>query len=425
MDTSTKSNFLFASDLGYIGKAQFTKDNKVVNARIYSIRIGRVCDQISNKKSVQNFAKQIFNVQRLNDVIHCVTGLYSLSLPDIGERAIYECLCSHKAFTICVLKDAENGRQNDAHQDLEPYSSDDCLSAVEESLNQSANIFEGLFSDVSSDESDQDLDDDDLKPFTAGLRSFIQNKKLNECSLVKNLLACATLERVNSYQLPGQDESIIDLQLLAVRNKYRGFSIGKHLISLILNRRLVGNYDAIVTCSDSNAIKFYEKFSFSIDPILNSKYSHIGDIWTDATKMCYIPAYGSLGETAVQLKPLIRNVESDADLERSFEGHDEKICEAWAEGADAEHSAFIGELTNMERDFKKWQKLMFSSYQFQSKIFFKFKQEILNLKANICAKDSIIEELKIKNTLLLKSNKLLQMKLDDLECKQQFSHRDS
>ena len=31
----------------------------------------------------------------------------------------------------------------------------------------------------------------------------------------------------------------------------------------------------------------------------------------------------------------------------------------------------VAELTNMEGDFKRWQKLMFSAYQSQAQIFFK------------------------------------------------------
>lgn len=420
MESSNKTNILFDCDIGYIRKVEFKKENKIIKARLYSIRIARIFDQVSNIKNHKNLSliKRLFNVQRLNDIIHSITGLYSLSLPEIGERAIYECLSSKKAFTICIIKDNDNSNQNEL-EDIESYSSDDCLSTIEESMHQNPNIFENVFSDESNEEDEQDESEDELKSFTKGLKSFIENSMSKKSSFVKNLLACATLERVNSYQLPGQDESIIDLQLLAVRNKYRGYSIGKYLINLILNKDFVGNYDAIVTCSDSNAIKFYEKFSFSIDPILNSKYFNIGDIWTDATKMCFIPPYASTSETKFNFKTLIKNIESDTDLESIFV-NDEIKNEDVLQECDKDYSLFITELTNMERDFKKWQKLMFSSYQFQSKLFHKFKQEILNLKANICAKDSIIEELKNKNNHLLESNKLLQIKIDDLETKQEI-----
>ena len=79
----------------------------------------------------------------------------------------------------------------------------------------------------------------------------------------------------------GQDEWVIDLELMSVRKKYRHLNIGKYLINLIQNKNYVGNFDAIVTSSDLDAIKFYEKFGFSIDPILNSKYKFIGIIRTN------------------------------------------------------------------------------------------------------------------------------------------------
>lgn len=64
---------------------------------------------------------------------------------------------------------------------------------------------------------------------------------------------------------------------------------------------------------------------------------------------------------------------------------------------------------------KRWQKLMFSSYQSQAKLFYKMKQEVLTLKAKLCAKDSLIDDLKVQNELLIKNNKLLKMKLSDYQ----------
>ena len=79
---------------------------------------------------------------------------------------------------------------------------------------------------------------------------------------------------------------------MCIRKMYRGFNIGKYLLnSLIKNPNYVGIYDAIVTSSDVYATKFYEKYGFNFDHILNSKYANIGDIWTNTTKMCYLPTY--------------------------------------------------------------------------------------------------------------------------------------
>ncbi len=165
------------------------------------------------------------------------------------------------------------------------YDSSDCLEKIEELYKQPDSIFSKLFSDDEDDETDdvdQETDDNeedeesDENNFTNGLKSFLDSNKESKNSgkswLLQNLIGCATLQRCSTFQLPGQDEWIIDLQLMSVRAKYRGLNIGKYLLNLIQNRDYVGNFDAIVTSSDLDAIKFYEKYGFNVDPILNSKY---------------------------------------------------------------------------------------------------------------------------------------------------------
>lgn len=73
--------------------------------------------------------------------------------------------------------------------------------------------------------------------------------------------------------------------------------------------------------------------------------------------------------------------------------------------------SFIDELTHMERDYARWQKLTFGAYQSQAKLFLKLKQEVLALKANVCAKDALIDELRMRNDMLDKQNRLLRLKL--------------
>ncbi|CAF0736997.1 unnamed protein product [Brachionus calyciflorus] len=427
MELSKKSKILFGSELGFVRKAEFRKNDHILKTHVYSIRLGKLFDQIVNKSNNEkrNLIRRIFKVNRFNDLKHAIAGIYDVSLPDIGARAIYECICSQKAFTICILKENDDIIcDDDVDDDIDCYSEDDCLGSIEENMNENQSFFRDLFSDVSGEEG-EDEEDNDTDTDTKGLKSFLARNKIKRAHITKNLIACATLERVSTFQLPGQDEWVIDLQLLAVRNKYRGFSIGKYLINLIQNHDLVGNYDAIVTCSDNNAIKFYEKYAFSSDPILNSKYSHVGDIWTDATKMCYIPPYFSSNglDLSIQFKPIISEIENEVKLDEILESDTQLgIQDIMSNETEDESSKFIAELTNMERDYKRWQKLMFSSYQFQSKLFFKFKQEILTLKANLCAKNSLIEDLKIKNDILTKNNRLLKLKIDDLETKKEFSN---
>lgn len=286
------------------------------------------------------------------------------------------------------------------------YGSQDCLNKLEngdkEEVATTTSVFQGLYSDYeldgkdeakseSSDEEDDDDEDDDDEDFSLGVKSFVdstlafktkEERSVNKPRVLKSLVACATLERVNTYQQPAKDEWIIDLELLSVRKKYRGFSLGKYLISLIQNEQFVGPFDAIVTSSDPDAVQFYEKYSFLSDPILNSKYSHIGDLWTNTTKMCYLPPY---------CNPITKEDISNASDDMSY----------------------INELTLMEKDFKRWQKTMFTGYQSQAQLFFKFKQEILTLKAKLCAKNSLIEDLKHQNDMLQRKNRLLQLKLGE------------
>ena len=198
--------------------------------------------------------------------------------------------------------------------------------------------------------------------------------------IVRRLVGCATLQRVCTHQLPSVDEWVIDLELLAIRPKYRGLNIGKYLITLAQNRSIVGNFDAVVTCSDSDAVGFYEKHAFSVDPVLNSRYESIGDIWTNTTKMCYIPPYMDFDST---------NTSSS--------------------------SSFVDELTTMEREYGRWQKLAFAGYQTQARLFLKLKQEVFALKASLCAKDSLIDDLRCRNDILERQNRLLKLRLNDKE----------
>lgn len=164
---------------------------------------------------------------------------------------------------------------------------------------------------------------------------------------------------------------MIDLQLMSVRRKYRGLNIGKYLINLVQNKNYVGTFDAIVTSSDLDAIKFYEKYGFNIDPILNSKYKFIGDIWTNTTKMCYIPSYCQLlDKHQIKLKEAF-SLFTQKTLVRPIEQLDEAQTEQENEPNESFDNLCVTELTNMENDFKRWQKLMFSAYQSQAQIFFK------------------------------------------------------
>ena len=276
------------------------KEETVINTNVYCIRLNRLLK--TNNKRVRQIIKKIFKLNRVRDLVHAICALYDNSLPDIGASSLYDCICAPKAYTICVVRKDEtcsDDEQDDQMRTLNEkddtasvYDSSDCLEKIEELTKQPDSIFAKLFSDDEEDSNDQNETDDqeadeneeddesDENNFTNGLKSFLDSNKESIKSsdkswLLKNLIGCATLQRCSTFQLPGQDEWIIDLQLMSVRAKYRGLNIGKYLLNLIQNRDYVGNFDAIVTSSDLDAIKFYEKYGFNVDPILNSKYFFI------------------------------------------------------------------------------------------------------------------------------------------------------
>jgi ribosomal protein S18 acetylase RimI-like enzyme len=425
----------------------------LINTNVYCIRLNRLLK--SNNKKVRQIIKKIFKLNRIRDLVHAICALYDNCLPDIGASSLYDCICAPKAYTICVVRkedDSENNNENTEDDDdsVSVYDSNDCLEKIEDLTNQPDSIFAKLFSDDDedddelADESSESDEEQDENNFTNGLKSFLEANKKNKSSdngekkakkkswILKNLIGCATLQRVSTFQLPGQDEWIIDLQLMSVRSKYRGLNIGKYLLNLIQNRDYVGNFDAIVTSSDLDAIKFYEKYGFNIDPILNSKYHMIGDIWTNTTKMCYIPPYcqlidkykKKLRDSFLIKKPFVQSIDEILDFQRTDDSLEEKTKRLLTAHELNELNNILGnddtsyenscvlELTNMENDFKKWQKLMFSSYQSQTQLFIKLKQEILTLKVKLSAKESLIDDLKVQNSILTKKNSLLKMELD-------------
>jgi ribosomal protein S18 acetylase RimI-like enzyme len=400
IDAKIQSKNVFESCFSLIGKTSFFKrreNNKSerlengqnkIEVSIYSINISKILESSNtSRKSI----KKKFQLKRFNDLIHTICALYDNVLPDIGPNSVYECISATKSYTIMIIKNDVNAEENndDTDGDKESlYNETDCLSQLEEENPEPDSLFKNVFSDSDEEEDDDDDDDDEddekaNADVTQGLKSFLaKNIKTQEKDpITKNLVACATLQRCIAFPLPGHEEWVIDLQLMGVRKKYRGFNIGKYLVSLVQNRNYVKKYDAIVTSSDLDAILFYEKYGFSKDPILNSKYSGIGDIWTNTTKMCYIPPYASLTDG------------NDAQDENSF----------------------ISELAHMEKDFKRWQKASFGAYQSQTAIFNKLKQEIFTLKAKLCAKDGIIDDLSIKNDILVKKNRALSLRIQNYE----------
>lgn len=379
---------LFSSCFQLIGKTTFHKSTTsssssdcMLNICVYSINIYK-CLEPANA-ALRDAIKKKFKLKRFNDLSHSICALYDNCLPDLGASSVYECITAQKSYTIFITKEDPTLNEEsiipDHNEDDNIYQPDDCLTQLENEHPLPDSLFKDIFSDESESDHSESESTDQLD-FTRGLKTFLKNNHPTTTDpLVKNLIACATLQRCILFPLAGQEEWVIDLELMAVRKKYRGFNIGKYLISFVQNKQYVKNYDAIVTSSDVDACGFYDKYGFVKDPILNSKYGSIGDIWTNTTKMCFIPPYVGIGSVS--------------------EGE----------------TSFISELAHIEKDFKRWQKASFGAYQCQAGLFMKLKQEVFTLKAKLFAKDGIIEDLQVKNDLLTRKNRALSLKIENLE----------
>jgi hypothetical protein len=88
---------------------------------------------------------------------------------------------------------------------------------------------------------------------------------------------------------------------------------------------------------------------------------------------------------------------------------------------ESEDLAIISELTNMDKDVKRWEKSILNAYQCQAGVFARMRNEILDLKLRLNAKNSIIDELKIRNDILSKKNMLLRMELSSSNNKASLS----
>ena len=413
------TNQLFQSDFICIGRIKFQKKKKIfynkksssvvqdtsdlstresVNAIVYSIRLNRLLRNDEANIKTRELIRKYLHLDRINDLVHSIVALYDNSLPDIGIQYIYDCICARKAYTICIFRELDlNSVESELNTVEVEYDEDtDCLESIDNEIPKS--IFHKLFhatsSSESSESSDEDEDEDDAKSssnnneddFTVGIKTFLEkfrksneNNKDNLKNPLTRLLACTTLERVNTFQYPGQDEWVILLQLMAVLKSHRGFGIGKYLMAnIIQNVQLMGPFDAIITSSDANAVEFYEKYGFHDNPIMNSKYKSIGDIWTNTTKMCFVPPY--MLKTPEKKKTSIEQNSLD-------------------------------ELNQIETDFKKWNKITLTSYQINAQIFLKLKQEIIGLKAKHCAQENLINDLQIRNDILERQNRLLTIQL--------------
>lgn len=209
------SKTLFQIDYSFIGNNKFKKrarskapidldsgceGSEFVKTSVYCIRLNRLIKP--ENKNARDIIKKKFQIDRTRDLIHTICALYDNSLPDIGPQSIYDCVCSPKSFTICVLKEDDTQLLDKDSQSL--YGSNDDLKAIENQREEPDSIFSNLF----SDEEDDDESDSDFSKkvdFTHGLKSFLKECKDGPRKpLIKNLIAVATIQKTSTFQLPGK-----------------------------------------------------------------------------------------------------------------------------------------------------------------------------------------------------------------------------
>ncbi|CAC5408853.1 unnamed protein product, partial [Mytilus coruscus] len=228
--------------------------------------------------------------------------------------------------------------------------------------------FAGVYSDTESEEEEEE--DDDEEDFSLGINSFIKaasqrrkqrksKDKIEEtdCGVENRILGCATYEK----KYIKHKERVVHLTLVTVRKRFRKYGLGKYLLQQIIDPAIVGQYDAVVVHADNAAVDFFQKYGFSDDIVLNSRWSDLAEQFTNCTLMCYLPGF------------------SGHSLLKTIKIPDFEVFE-------------------LEQEFNKWKSKTTEVYQNQVSIVMRMKHEIIQLKALL--KALVDRQQKLIETLL-------------------------
>ncbi|XP_013409097.1 uncharacterized protein LOC106172764 [Lingula anatina] len=355
------------------------------------------------------------------ELLHAVVGLYSVSLSEMTPDVLYSTVCEKWARTIVLIRDIkdvledfeirrqkkrsetndqnlsnnnseqkeaagdskktacskESGKKKDksdkddvaANGEIEKEDSEkEDIYEVEE---DKPSIFAPVFSD-SEDEEEEEESDEEEEDYSKGINHFLQlvqeRKKIrdshegsydvNHVGIENRLVACATFEK--KFCKPG--ERVVHLTLVAVRQRYRKHGIGKYLIQQIKDQSVVGQYDAIVVHADNSAIDFFERYGFSDDVVLNSRWDEFAEQFTQCTLMSYLPPFtteGVLGNKRPELDILL-----------------------------------------MELEIKKWRHKSLEAYQAEISCMNRLRSEIIHLRALVTSQQDLISSLVQENESL-------------------------
>ncbi|ESO92571.1 hypothetical protein LOTGIDRAFT_233022 [Lottia gigantea] len=341
-----------------------------------------------------------------DNLLHAVVGLYDIALSEMTLDVLYATVCEKWARTIVLVqdmkdavKDAEFRKKEKKEQMNGKSESDDESNKLDEKLNVdigddkyeeeegSPSKFEGVFSDVEDDEEDDDEeeeDESDEEDFSVGIHSFIKSavtrrkqRNVKETSLDEHdigvesrIIGCLTFEK----KYVRHKERVVHLTIVTVRPRYRKYGIGKYLLSQVIDSSVSGQYEAIVVHADNGAVEFFQKFGFSDDVVLNSRWSELAEQFTNCTLMCYLPGFtGHTVLSAINLPGL--------------------------------------EVYEMDQELKKWKDKTLESYQAQITCVMRMKQEIFNLQKKVKCQDNMIKMLAVENEKVKQEKIILEKEL--------------
>ncbi|XP_062613962.1 uncharacterized protein LOC134275707 isoform X1 [Saccostrea cucullata] len=321
------------------------------------------------------------------DLLHAVVGLYDVSLSDMTPDVLYSSVCDKWARTVVLVRDVQETmedltKRKTMRRNLVQKEEEDQKKEEEEGEDKyeeeeaSPSKFATVYSDT---ESEAEEEEDDEEDFSKGINSFIkkaaerrtQQKNMEAVSedlvgIENRIIGSITFEKKYINK-----DRVIHLTLLSVRKRYRKFGIGKYLLQQILEPEVVGHYDAIVVHADNGAVDFFQKFGFSDDIVLNSRWSELAEQFTNCTLMCYLPA---------------------------FSGHT-LLSSLKIPGL---------EVFELEQQFNKWKEKTTEVYQQQVSIVMRMKHEIIQLKCMNEKQNQLIDTLILENERLKKEKLMIE-----------------
>ncbi|XP_071117831.1 uncharacterized protein [Haliotis cracherodii] len=324
------------------------------------------------------------------DLLHAVVALYDVSLSEMTPDVLYATVCDKWARTVVLVRDIketqeslntakQSGEKDRKVSEADGDKDDDKSHVIDEETDTyegedaTPSVFADIFSD--SEEEEEEEEESDEEDFSKGIGTFIKTvserrKKrrtqngqieLGQIGIENRLLACATFEK----KFVRHKDRVIHLTLISVRPTYRGFGLGKSLMSQVVDPTVVGNYEAVVVHADNSAVEFFQKFGFSDDTVLNSRWSELAEQFTNCTLMCFLP--GFTGLTLLNTS-----------------------------------KAMGTEVIEMEQEFNMWKDKTLMAYQAQVSCVMRMKHEILQLKAIVKSQSDLMTKLSMENDKLQK-----------------------